>query len=203
MLVAELFASCQPGDNLLDMCAGRGIKAAQILRSCSGATVEAWDLSSGRLGAAKREAERLGVSERISFTVGDALELQPQRPPSAVFLDAPCSGSGTWGRHPEGKWRSQPEGIKDAAQLQTRLLLRAMDLVSPGGVVFYATCSLFREENEKVVAAALGQRSEMVEVPLRQKNPLFRKGKPFGTLIWPALPWVDGFYVAALRKRSS
>ena len=202
MLVADLLASCWQGGALLDMCTGRGIKAAQILRSNSNTTIEAWDLSEGRLRAAEKEAHRLGVSERISFTAGNALELQPQQVPSAVFLDAPCSGSGTWSRHPEGKWRCQPEKVKEAALLQTQLLLRAIDLVEAGGVVFYATCSLFKEENEKVVAAALGQRPEMMEIPLRQRNRLFRKGKPFGTVIWPALPWVDGFYIAALKKRS-
>jgi 16S rRNA (cytosine967-C5)-methyltransferase len=144
---------------------------------------------------------RIGLSERAFFKVGDALKLEPLQAPRAILLDAPCSGSGTWKRHPESKWRLSPERLTQAAELQSSLLGRAFRLVQPGGVVVYCTCSLFREENEQVVGTALGAVSGIVELPLDIPGGISVRGKPYGRILWPKLPWVDGFYVAAFMKR--
>ena len=202
IMVGEILAASLVGKHVLDMCSGRGIKTGQLLKANHDVLLESWDLSAGRVRAAEEEAKRLGVEGRVVFTAGDALTLTPKTIPTTVFLDAPCSGSGTWGRHPEGKWRLQPEGVPTSASLQLSLLKRAVTLVAEGGVVVYSTCSLFREENEGVVAQVLREHPEMVELPLRMRHKLLRRGKPFGSLFWPALPWVDGFYVAVLKKRS-
>ena len=132
---------------------------------------------------------------------GDALELEPLSEPSLVMLDAPCSGSGTWGRHPEGKWRVAPEDLEALSSLQVRLLERACGLIPKGGRVIYSTCSLFREENERVVGDVLSRNPQVVEEPIGAEGRLFVRGRPFGTYIWPGLPWVDGFYCAVLYRR--
>ena len=199
--VGEAAVSSWSGGAVLDLCAGRGVKTGHLATRLPEATLEAWDLSAGRVHAGAREMARLGVADRVTFREGDALELEPRTPPSLILADVPCSGSGTWSRHPEAKWRLAAEKLEDYAALQVRLLERAADLVLPGGRVVYSTCSLFREENEKVVAELLGRRKDLVEVPFPFKNSLFRKGRPYGTVIWPGLPWVDGFYAAVLMKR--
>lgn len=203
IMVGDILSASLVGERVLDMCSGRGVKSGQILQTNDNILLESWDLSAGRIRVAEEEARRLHVQERVSFTVGDALTLTPKTTPSTVFLDAPCTGSGTWGRHPEGKWRLQPEAVLNSASLQLPLLKKAVSLVAEGGVVVYSTCSLFREENEGVVAQVLREHPEMVELPLRIRHKLLRRGKPFGSLFWPALPWVDGFYVAVLKKRSA
>ncbi|MDR1944211.1 MAG: RNA methyltransferase [Synergistaceae bacterium] len=195
------------GGRLLDMCAGRGIKSGQILSCCDDARVEAWDISPGRVRSTDRELKRLGVENRAELFCGDALRMKPKSPPSAILLDAPCSGSGTWGRHPEGKWRMTPAKLKKASELQERLFSRAADLLTPGGVLMYCTCSVFRDENEKAVGGVLAARRDLVELPPRGKNTaaafsaLQRKGRPYGSVIFPESPWIDGFYAVMFRKK--
>ncbi len=200
-LMAEFLNPYWNGGYLLDLCSGRGIKCGQLALMRRDAQIGAFEIDPGKRGAWQKEMRRLGVSDRVSLATGDALMLPAERPVEAVFLDAPCSGSGTWGRHPETKWRCGNESVLQGAQTQLRLLVRALDVVQPGGVVMYCTCSLFREENEKVVAAAISGRGDVVELPIRLKNPLIRKGRPYGMTVWPGLPWVDGFYAAILMKR--
>ncbi len=201
MFIAETLCKRWNGEPLLDMCCGRGIKTGQLADLVPGAKIEAWDISEPRIKSAEYEMMRMHVRGRVTFSVGDALALEPKVQPYAVLLDAPCTGSGTWGRHPESKWRCSPEMVTETAELQRKLLNRAISLVAPGGVVAYSTCSTFREENEKVVAAVMAQHPELIEVPVERTHKLMSKGKPFGTVIWPSLPWVDGFYLALLSKR--
>ena len=201
MFVAEAFSRRWKGGPLLDMCCGRGIKTGQLADMLPEAEIEAWDISEGRIRSAEYEMIRMGVRGRVSFHCGDSLRLEPRTEPGAILLDAPCTGSGTWGRHPESKWRITPEMVTEAAELQIRLLERAVSIVASGGVVAYSTCSMFREENEKVVAAVMGRHPELTEVPVERTHKLMSKGKPYGTVIWPGLPWIDGFYLALLVKR--
>jgi 16S rRNA (cytosine967-C5)-methyltransferase len=207
MWAVESLLSQWTGGRLLDMCAGRGIKTGHILSFCPDAYVEAWDLSQGRLKSAEREFERLDVAGRVELVCGDALRLEPNEPPSAILLDAPCSGSGTWGRHPEGKWRMSPAKLKKAAELQGRLFSRAVDMLPSGGVIMYCTCSVFRDENEKVVGGVLASRGDLVELPTRYKRlspdfqALQRRGKPYGSVVFPESPWIDGFYAVMFRKK--
>jgi 16S rRNA (cytosine967-C5)-methyltransferase len=189
------------GGRLLDMCMGRGVKAGHLLTYCPGAEIEGWDLSEPRLRAASKEFGRLGVSGRVRIRCGDAASLSPESPPSAILLDAPCSGSGTWGRRPEGKWRTDPAFVERVSELQRTLLSRACDILSPGGVIMYCTCSMFRDENENVVGAVMGSRRDMVELPARAAVPCSRRGKPYGTIVTPESPWCDGFYAAIFRKK--
>jgi 16S rRNA (cytosine967-C5)-methyltransferase len=190
------------GGYLLDMCMGRGIKSGQILSNRPDARVEGWDISQSRLRAAGRELDRLGVSDRARVVCGDAALLSPASPPSAILLDAPCSGSGTWGRHPDGKWRATPESVRRAAETQKLLFSRACDILPPGGIIVYCTCSVFREENENVVGSVMAARQDMVELPAKVRNPMSRRGKPYGTVAWPESPWADGFYEAVFRKKN-
>jgi 16S rRNA (cytosine967-C5)-methyltransferase len=202
ILAVEALLSYWNGGHLLDMCMGRGVKAAHILSSCRDVTVEGWDLSEPRLRAAEREFARLGLTGRFKAVCGDAAGMSPEKPPSAIFLDAPCSGSGTWGRHPDGKWRMGPANIGKLEEIQRILLARACDILPPGGIIIYCTCSIFRGENENVAGSVMASRQDMIELPMRAKIPSSRKGKPYGTVILPETPWMDGFYVVLFKKKT-
>jgi 16S rRNA (cytosine967-C5)-methyltransferase len=201
MLAADALLTHWHGGTLLDMCMGRGVKSGQLMTYCPDAKVEGWDLSSSRLKSAKLEFERLGVSDgQFSLVCGDALNLLPRTPPSAILLDAPCSGSGTWGRHPDGKWKNSPSAVERMEKLQKLLLARACEILPPGGIIIYCTCSVFREENENVAGSVMALRGDIAEIPLNIRSSAARRGKPYGTVILPESPWMDGFYVVMFRK---
>jgi 16S rRNA (cytosine967-C5)-methyltransferase len=221
MLAASLVVKfARPEGLVLDMCSGRGVKAGQIAQSFnasltasltaslnasalnSGARLECWELSSGRHLAAIREMERLGVGDRVTLRLGDALSLVPSEKPSVVLLDVPCTGSGTWNRKPESKWKLSWARLDRTRALQSSLLQRALTLVRTGGIIVYVTCSLLRQENENIVAEALAQQPGCVVLDVPWEGSHLRRGRPWGTYIWPTLPWLDGFYVSIIMKRA-
>ncbi|MDR1979514.1 MAG: RsmB/NOP family class I SAM-dependent RNA methyltransferase [Synergistaceae bacterium] len=204
MLVASLAADFgrRSGGLVLDMCSGRGVKGGQIAQSLDSARVECWELSSGRHLAAVREMKRLGVGERVALRVGNALSLVPSEKPSVVFLDAPCTGSGTWNRKPESKWKLSWAKSDKIRALQGSLLRRALTLIETGGIIIYVTCSLLRQENENIVAEALSDYPGSVVLDVPWKGRHVRAGRPWGTYVWPILPWLDGFYVSVIMKRA-
>lgn len=185
------------GTCLLDMCAGRGVKTGQIAALRPDASLEGWDLSQGRIAAAEREMRRLGLTGRVTLKSGSSLELIAQRLPDAILVDAPCSGSGTWRRHPEGAWRLSEESLAELSRLQSQLLARAFALVRRGGKVIYSTCSLLAEENEEAVARALALSPGVRPVEVSLPGGVTRK---LGSVILPENPWTDGFYAAAFTK---
>jgi 16S rRNA (cytosine967-C5)-methyltransferase len=190
------------GGTILDMCSGRGIKAGQIAKSLPDAPIECWELSPGRHRSAVREMARLGMEARVKPRLGDALSLSPLEKPSVVFLDAPCTGSGTWNRKPESKWALSWAKIDKMGELQRDLLKRALTLVDTGGIIIYVTCSLLRQENENIVADALSGSGDYVVLDAPLSGPHVRRGHPWGTYILPSLPWLDGFYVSVIMKRA-
>jgi 16S rRNA (cytosine967-C5)-methyltransferase len=151
---AACAAAHGPAPRVLELCAGRGIKATGL--ADLGATVVAADVAPRKLESLLKLADRLGVRERIAATVAtdgtlDDPRLAAAGPFDAVLVDAPCSGLGTLRRHPEIAWRRQPSDIPNLAALQTRLLTRARDLVRPGGSVVFAVCSFAPAEGAQDV----------------------------------------------------
>ncbi|MDR1649072.1 MAG: RsmB/NOP family class I SAM-dependent RNA methyltransferase [Synergistaceae bacterium] len=204
MLAASLVKDFWQGGPVLDMCSGRGVKAGQIAQSLPGAPLECWELSPGRHLAAAHEMKRLGVGEHVRLRAGDALTLEPLEPhrqPAVVLLDAPCTGSGTWNRKPEFKWKLNWTKMDAICASQKNLLRKALTLVKSGGIIVYATCSLLRQENENIVAEVLSERADSVVLDVSWTGRHTRRGRPWGTYIWPSLPWLDGFYVAVILKK--
>jgi 16S rRNA (cytosine967-C5)-methyltransferase len=199
--VVETARAFYRGGPILDCCAGRGTKTSALAGLLPEVPFEAWDLSEPRVRAGERDLRRLGLAGRVTYRCGDALRLEPLVRPSLILVDVPCSGSGTWRRHPEAKWRTWPAQLDGLAATQEQLLRRACELVAPGGTVVYSTCSLFRQENEGPVAAAAASRTDLVEAPIPVKSPHIRPGRPYGRWVRPELPWIDGFYAAVLVKR--
>jgi len=133
----------KPGQTFLDLCAAPGNKTAQALES--GVDAVACDIHHHRLRALAPMPAKLVVLD-------GAAPLPFGRRFDRILLDAPCSGTGTLSRNPEIKWRTQISDIDALHELQSALLARAIDALAPGGRLVYSTCSLEREENEKVVA---------------------------------------------------
>ena len=149
----------RPGARVLDLCAGVGGKTTHLTELMeAGGSVVAVDLSPDRVRIGRAAAEQRGL-KIVRFHQADAavrpikgLGLEPFE---AVLVDAPCTGSGTLGSRPDLRWRLGPRDPARMAVLQNRLLLSGAGLVAPGGSLVYATCSLFREENQEVVEAFL------------------------------------------------
>ncbi|MGH6705462.1 MAG: RsmB/NOP family class I SAM-dependent RNA methyltransferase, partial [Sphingomicrobium sp.] len=141
---------------VLDACAAPGGKTMQL--AAAGHTVTALDRSESRLARLADNLRRTGLEAKTA--VADALDWTPDQPFDAVLLDAPCSATGTFRRHPEVLYRARPSIIVDSAELQARLLERAADWVRPGGSLVYAVCSLEPQEGEDRIEAFLAARPD-------------------------------------------
>jgi 16S rRNA (cytosine967-C5)-methyltransferase len=208
-LVASLVAP-QPGQHILDLCAAPGIKTHQLAVALAGGTLVACDLSARRLRTMKRLLSgRTPAAVQFHIVRLDAArELPFAGRFERILVDVPCSGTGTLARNPEIKWRLQPRDLPRLADLQEKILRNALSLLAPDGRLVYATCSLEREENEKVVEevskvshgirllAAAELSSEFPEVAA-----LFDSEGYFRTR--PDLHLMDGFFAAVLARAGS
>jgi 16S rRNA (cytosine967-C5)-methyltransferase len=202
-LISHLVAP-RPGELILDLCAGFGGKSTHL-----GALMEnrgeitAVDQSAWKLEELRENAARQGVKVIKTLAV-DALELTPDRIGlfDRVVLDAPCSGFGTLRRNPDIKWRRRPKDPYHFSQLQKALLDHAALFVKPGGVLVYATCTVFREENEEV-AEHFAETHRQWEVEqavnfLPENCGSLTEGPYFRT--WPHRHGIDGFFGARWRR---
>ena len=191
----------QPGETALDICAAPGGKTMQL--AAAGATVTAVDRSAPRLKRVTENLVRVGLEAEI--IAADAATWPDKRTFDAVLLDAPCSSTGTFRRHPDVLWAAKPGDIASLAAVQSKLLDAAARKTKAGGRMVYCVCSLEPEEGEGQVAAFLnrtpGFRLDPIQPGEGGSPPASLK--PDGTL--RILPHhleggTDGFYAARLRK---
>jgi 16S rRNA (cytosine967-C5)-methyltransferase len=133
---------------VLDLCAAPGGKTMQL--ASAGHSVTSVDLSKTRLERLRENLARTHLHAEL--VQADALEFEPGRLFDAVLLDAPCSATGTFRRHPEVLYRARPKMIEESSELQARLLERCARWIKPGGALVYSVCSLEAEEGEQVLA---------------------------------------------------
>jgi 16S rRNA (cytosine967-C5)-methyltransferase len=150
-LVGSLLGDVR-GKHVIDLCAAPGGKTAHL--AAAGARVTAVDRSAARLERLRANLARLALSADI--VEADAGTWTPAEPADAVLLDAPCSATGTLRRHPDVALGKSADDVRRLADLQARLLARAADMVKPGGILVYATCSLQPEEGPEIVTAMAG-----------------------------------------------
>jgi 16S rRNA (cytosine967-C5)-methyltransferase len=192
------YAAVSPGSTVIDLCAAPGGKALELSRTAR--LVVAADRSAVRLARLRDNIERLDA-RGIAPVVSDAREL-PFAPVDAVLVDAPCTGTGTFRRHPDARWRLRISDLAVSASVQRTILRSAASIVKPGGLLVYATCSLEPEEND-----------EQVEQFLRDERAFALEPPGAGTVaatvldagrlrVLPQRHGVDGAFAARLRRRA-
>ncbi len=196
-----LAVAAAPGETVVDLCAGAGGKTLALAAGMANrGRLIACDVDRARLARLAPRAERAGavqIEERL---------LNPQREAEAladlagqvdaVLIDAPCSGTGTWRRNPEARWRLTPTELDRLAAIQSRLLDVAAALVKPGGRLVYVTCSLLDAEGADQIAAFLARHPGW-----RAAAPQLGAGRPRGAglRLDPSHDGTDGFFVARLE----
>ena len=193
--------ACMSGQSrILDLCAGAGGKALAIAAANPGSAILATDINRPRLSRLAPRAERAGVriEVRLLNPPNEARELADWRAMADVVLvDAPCSGSGTWRRNPEGRWRLTPDRLERLTKAQERLLDLGAEMVRPGGRLVYAVCSLLSREGADQAASFLSRHSSW-----QAQDPLEDGGRADGSgrLLTPAHDGTDGFFIARFAR---
>ena len=201
-LAASLPARLIPAEakTVLDACAAPGGKTMQL--AAAGHDVLALDRSANRLKRLAENLERTGLAAEL--IAADAFAWQTERRFDAMLIDAPCSATGTFRRHPEVLYRVRPAYIREAAEAQRRLLNRASPWLKPGGTLVYSVCSLEPEEGEQVVAAFLEDNPDFRVAPPPHLADWLMPTKGGFLRILPGLlegdGGMDGFFVARLVR---
>ena len=206
-LAASLPARLIPKDaaDVLDLCAAPGGKTMQLAAAVH--KVTAVDRQQSRLARLGDNLKRTNLSAEL--VSADALTWQPKASFDAILLDAPCSATGTFRRHPEVLYRARPKIIAESADLQSRLLARAAHWLKPGGALVYSVCSLEPEEGERVVETFLAANADFrIEPPITGELPEFVPTSPEGWVrILPGLleeqGGLDGFFTARLVRTAA
>lgn len=202
-LAAELLALADE-QHILDACAAPGGKTAHILESLrqhhyTQSRVVAVDQSAKRLQRVQENLQRLGLSARLASADASTLDWWDGQPFDRILLDAPCSASGVIRRHPDIKLHRQPEDVSKTSQLQAQLLDTLWQALQPGGLLLYATCSVFRAENAAQITAFLARtanaREQLIEAD-------WGRACEHGRQILPGENGMDGFYFARISKTS-
>jgi 16S rRNA (cytosine967-C5)-methyltransferase len=195
----------KPGETVLDLCAAPGGKTLQL--AATGATVTAVDRSAARL---KRLSENLSrMNLRAEVVVADAAVWSDRRTFDAVLLDAPCSATGTFRRHPDVLWAARPSDIAKLSAVQTQLLDATAARVRPGGRLIYCVCALEPEEGEAQASSFMTRWTDFeIDPPAPGEGGAPTAAlTPQGTLrLTPALSepegGMDGFFIARFRRRA-
>jgi 16S rRNA (cytosine967-C5)-methyltransferase len=211
--LAALLAGAKPGEQVIDLCAGAGGKTLALAAAME---------NHGQIYATDSDKRRLvAIHERIARA--DARNIQVRTPRGSaniledlvsradlVLIDAPCTGTGTWRRNPDAKWRIRPGALAVRLREQEVVLERAAALVKPGGRIAYVTCSVLAEENGDQVRAFIGRHGDFsVEKPgnvitvLGERAYLFARAvliSDEGLLMTPRRTDTDGFFVSMLRR---
>lgn len=198
--IVAMAAQAAPGMAVVDLCAGAGGKSMALAAAMENrGALLACDVDRGRLSRLPPRAERAGASiieTRLMNPNCEAETLADWRGRAdVVLIDAPCSGTGTWRRNPEARWRLTPERLDRLMATQQRLLGIAAELVKPGGALVHIVCSLLDEEGagqvDRFLADHPGWQSERLDLPA---------GRPRGegVRLTPAHDGTDGFFVARL-----
>jgi 16S rRNA (cytosine967-C5)-methyltransferase len=209
-LVAGL-VDARPGMQVADYCAGAGGKTLAIAAGMNNkGRVVAMDVLESRLDRSAQRLRRAGAHnvERRALDGDNRKWLKRQAAAfDRVLVDAPCTGTGTWRRNPDGRWTLRPEDLAELTVKQAAILDAAARLVKPGGGLVYATCSVLPAENERQIEAFLDRHPEFAAVPVSDVwrdamgvEPPSEIGGPYLRLS-PLRHGTDGFFAATLLRK--
>jgi 16S rRNA (cytosine967-C5)-methyltransferase len=193
------------GRPVIDLCAAPGGKTAQL--AAAGGRLVALESSARRAERLRANLARLQLDAEV--VIADAREWRPPHPVDRVLLDAPCTATGTIRRHPDIAWHRTPADVDRLAGLQGELLRAAIDMLAPGGVLVYASCSLQPEEGVRLIDCALAEAlaAERLAIDPAELAGLPVDVTPEGDV--RTLPChlaeqggMDGFFIARLRRRN-
>lgn len=211
--LAALLSAAKPGEQVIDLCAGAGGKTLALAAMMQG---------KGRLIATDHDKRQLApIYERLSRAGVHNCDVRTPKGPDdtlsdihssadLVLIDAPCTGTGTWRRNPDAKWRMRPGALEVRLKDQITVLDRAAALTKPGGRIAYITCSVLPPENNDQIRNFVGRHPEFSVIPPSQTmSVLWDKADDFaaatlqspeGLLMTPRRTGTDGFFVSVLRK---
>lgn len=214
--LAALLSAAKPGDMVVDMCAGAGGKTLALAAMMEGrGRLIATDRDKRQLAPIHERLSRAGVhNAEVRAPKGAADPLSDVRASAdLVLIDAPCTGTGTWRRNPDAKWRMRPGALEVRVKEQAEVLERAAPMVKPGGRIAYVTCSVLGQENGAQIAGFTARHPEFsVVCPADVAFVLGEKARPFlaatrqsgeGLLMTPARTGTDGFFVSVLVRQSA
>jgi 16S rRNA (cytosine967-C5)-methyltransferase len=187
--------------DVLDACAAPGGKTGHMLEQAKEIRMAAIDVDAGRLAKVDENLQRLGFQAELF--VGDAAEPAgewAERKYDYILLDVPCSASGVIRRHPDIKLLRRKQDIGQLVKLQRRILSSIWPMLKPGGRLLYATCSLFRVENEEQIKWFLSQQNTAME--LKTQTTVKSISGKHGIQLLPGISATDGFYYALLQKKT-
>jgi 16S rRNA (cytosine967-C5)-methyltransferase len=206
--LAALLVDVRPGMRVCDFCAGAGGKTLAIAAMMANkGHVVACDVSQRRLEGATRRLRRAGVHNVERRNLSGERDPWVKRHAGGferVLIDAPCTGTGTWRRNPDGRWTLLPDDLVELADIQRRILDSAARLVRPGGRLIYVTCSLLQDENERQAEWFTSTRPDFTALPPaeiweRTIGPGYPGDGPFLHLS-PGRHGTDGFFIAIFER---
>jgi 16S rRNA (cytosine967-C5)-methyltransferase len=187
--LAVAFAEPRSGETVIDLAAGAGGKTLALAAAMNNeGRVLVCDIEPARLRRMEPRIARAGATivEVVGDPYGGAVTASAGEGADLVFVDAPCSGTGTWRRNPEAKWTLDPQRLGGYSAAQRRLLDRAAELTAPGGRIAYAVCSILRSEGDAQIE------------DFCERNPTWRTSS--AKTLTPARDGTDGFYIAVIER---
>jgi 16S rRNA (cytosine967-C5)-methyltransferase len=208
--LAALLSGAKAGDQVADICSGAGGKTLALAAMMENkGQVHASDADRHRLKNIFERLKRAGTRNVQVLSPGEGEPLAAlEGRMDVVLVDAPCSGSGVWRRHPDAKWRLTEDALSRRMAEQEAVLDQGAALVRPGGRLVYVTCSVLAQENRDQVDAFLGRHAEFGLLPYREawaatldtEPPASADGRADLLLLTPARHGTDGFFVAVLKR---
>jgi 16S rRNA (cytosine967-C5)-methyltransferase len=214
--LAALLSAAKPGEQVIDLCAGAGGKTLALAAMMQGkGRLIATDHDKRQLAPIHERLSRAGVHNadvRTPKGEGDTLA-DIRASADLVLIDAPCTGTGTWRRNPDAKWRMRPGALEVRLKDQLEVLDRAASLVKPGGRIAYVTCSVLPQENNEQIRNFVARHPDFAVVPASQTvTALWDKAEDFaaatlqspeGLLMTPRRTGTDGFFVSVLKRQAA
>ncbi|MBV8940049.1 MAG: RsmB/NOP family class I SAM-dependent RNA methyltransferase [Alphaproteobacteria bacterium] len=210
--VVSQLVTARAGMKVIDFCAGAGGKTLAVAANMDNkGRLLAWDISAKRLSQLPqrlRRAQVFNAEWRVLTSERDSYIKRHKASADRVLTDVPCSGSGTWRRNPDLKWRFTPRDLEEVLAIQQRILESAARLVKPGGQLVYATCSLLKDENEQQVANFLEAHANFRVVCAQKvwnKTASADAASSEVSYLWltPQQDGCDGFFAAILERQAS